>query len=323
MSLYSSLRPLLFGLEPESAHNIGLWAVSHRLVSAERVSDPATVFGVTFPNRVGLAAGFDKNGLALDHWKHLGFGFVEVGTVTRHSQPGNPKPRLFRYPKDRAIINRMGFNNEGADALARRLEVADPGIPIGVNIGKSKVTPVEEAAEDYAYSYRLLAPKADYVVVNVSSPNTPGLRSLQDKEPLDRLFQTLKDVDFTKPLFVKIAPDLTLGQIDDVIEVVQKNKLTGIVTTNTTLSRDGLATDPQQDGGLSGAPLTALADGCLEYVRSQCDPNLVVIGVGGIMTGEDAVRKISLGADLVQVYSGWVFGGPEFVPDVARALAGL
>lgn len=321
MSVYSALKPVLFGLEPEAAHNLGLWAIRNHLVSAELVNDPATVFGVTFPNRVGLAAGFDKNGVALDQWKNLGFGFVEVGTVTRHAQPGNPKPRLFRYPADRAVINRMGFNNAGADALARRLEESEAGIPVGVNLGKSKVTPVEDAAEDYAYSYRLLAPLADYVVVNVSSPNTPGLRTLQDKEPLDHLFQKLKDIDWAKPLFVKIAPDLTLGQIDDVIEVVQKNKLTGIVTTNTTLSREGLSQDPGQDGGLSGAPLTTLADGCLEYVRSQCDPNLVVIGVGGIMCGEDAVRKVTLGANLVQVYSGWVFGGPEFVPDVARALA--
>ena len=322
MGLYDSLiRPALFSLEPETAHNLGLWAISHGLVNQSlSESKPTTHFGVTFPNRLGLAAGFDKNGIAIGQWRKLGFGFVEVGTVTRHAQPGNPKPRLFRLPKDRAVINRMGFNNDGADALARRLEKANPGIPIGVNIGKSKVTPVEDAVYDFAYSFRLLAPMADYMVVNVSSPNTPGLRSLQNKEPLDRLLAELKSIDSQMPLFVKIAPDLTLGQVDDVIEVVQKNKLTGIVATNTTLSREGLTADPHQDGGLSGAPLTLLSDGCLEYIRSQAHASLVLIGVGGIMCAEDANRKIELGADLVQTYTGWIYGGPNFVSEIVTRL---
>ena len=316
MSFYESvLRPVLFSMDAESAHNFGLWAISMGLVSGKKPlkTEPVTVFGVSFPNRIGLAAGFDKNGVALDHWKKLGFGFVEVGTVTRHPQPGNPKPRLFRLPSERGVINRMGFNNEGADALAKRLEAASPGIPIGVNIGKSKVTPVDEATDDYVYSFRLLAPFADYVVVNVSSPNTPGLRTLQDKEPLGKLIAELKNMDWRKPLFVKIAPDLTLGQLDDVIEVVQSHKATGIVATNTTVSRDGLTIDPNIEGGLSGAPLQPLSDGCLEYIRSQSDPALVLIGVGGVMDASDVSRKLALGASLVQTYTGWIYGGPNFV----------
>ncbi len=322
MPFYESvLRPLLFLMEPEKAHNLGLWAVSHGLVSA-KAPDRAlakSVFGVRFPNPVGLAAGFDKNAVALSRWKDLGFGFVEVGTVTRHAQPGNPRPRMFRLPSSRAIINRLGFNNLGADAAARNMEGVAAGIPVGVNIGKSKVTPLEEAHLDYAYSFRALARFADYVVVNVSSPNTPGLRELQERDSLTRILAGLKEIDERKPLFVKIAPDLSLGAIEDVVAVCQELKLTGMVCTNTTVSRSMLTSDSGIEGGLSGAPLTSMADETLRFVR-ELSPDLVLIGVGGVMTPEDAKRKLSVGADLVQVYTGWVYGGPGFVPDVLRTI---
>ncbi len=322
MPFYESvLRPLLFLMEPEKAHNLGLRAVSAGLVKA-RAPDLAlarTVFGVRFPNPVGLAAGFDKNAVAFSRWKSLGFGFVEVGTVTRHAQPGNPRPRMFRLPASRAVINRLGFNNLGADAVAQNMEGVSAGIPVGVNIGKSKVTPLDEAHEDYAYSFRLLRGFADYVVVNVSSPNTPGLRELQERDSLTRILSGLKEIDERKPLFVKIAPDLSLGAIEDVVSVAMDLKLTGIVATNTTVSRETLPTDPGIEGGLSGAPLTSMADETLRFVR-ELSPELVLIGVGGIMTPADAKRKLSLGADLVQVYTGWVYAGPKFVPNILREI---
>lgn len=323
MPLYESLvKPLLFGLPPETAHNLALWAASKGLgrVSLASRDLSKTLFAVRFPNPIGLAAGFDKDAVALDHWKNFGFGFVEVGTVTRHAQPGNPKPRLFRLREERAIINRMGFNNSGADAMARRLERANPGIPVGVNIGKSKVTPLENAHEDYAYSYRLLKGFADYVVVNVSSPNTPGLRDLQDKESLTKILSALKEIDACKPLFVKIAPDLSLGSIEDVVGVATTLGLTGIVATNTTIARDMLPHDPNIQGGLSGAPLTAMADETLRFLNGICGDELVLIGCGGVMSPTDARRKFSLGAELVQVYTGWVYGGPGFVGKIVEAL---
>ncbi len=318
------LRPLLFRLDPEVAHKLGLWAVANGWVKATD-SEPSldagkTLFGVKFAHPVGLAAGFDKDGVALDHWADLGFSFVEVGTVTRHPQPGNLPPRLFRLVNDRALINRMGFNNEGADACAQRLDDSDSTIPVGINIGKSKVTPIEEADQDYAYSFRLLAPRADYVVVNVSSPNTPGLRGLQDKEPLLKILSALKDIDTNTPLFVKVAPDLSEAALADVADVVQTLGLTGIVATNTTLSRPDLSSDPQQEGGLSGAPLTRLSDQVIAFLRRHCDAKTVLIGVGGIMSVDDAARKLELGADLLQVYTGWVYGGPKFVPELVRGL---
>lgn len=301
---------------------MGLWAIAHGLAgrAAGRPGREKTVFGVRFPNPIGLAAGFDKDGVALNGLKHLGFGFVEVGTVTRHAQPGNPKPRLFRLPKDKAVINRMGFNNHGADALARRLENANPGIPVGINIGKSKVTALEEAASDYAYSFRLLAQYGDYVVVNVSSPNTPGLRGLQERAPLVEILSALKDIDSEKPLFVKIAPDLDDHALADVASVVADLGLTGVVATNTTVSREGLSSDPGEQGGLSGLPLRERASDVLRSLRDQCGPETVLIGVGGIMSGEDARSRLAAGADLVQVYTGWVYGGPTFVDSILETL---
>lgn len=321
MGLYEALvRPALFSLEPEKAHNLGLWAISKGFVSGRLgPSEPCTVFGVSFPNPVGLAAGFDKNGEALDHWKKLGFGFIEVGTVTRHAQPGNPKPRLFRLKSDLAIINRMGFNNHGADALASRLERSHPGIPVGVNIGKSKITPIEEAASDYQYSFRRLAHLADYVVVNVSSPNTPGLRGLQDREPLTEIMAGLREIDPDKPLFVKIAPDLDEAGLDDVLSVVENCNLTGIVATNTTLSREGLAQNSSESGGLSGRPLTNRAQQVLTHLRSRSS-DIVLIGVGGITDPVTARDRLAAGANLIQVYTGWVFGGPSFVAEIVEGL---
>jgi dihydroorotate dehydrogenase len=226
---------------------------------------------------------------------------------------------MFRLPASRAIINRLGFNNVGADEVARNMEGVVAGIPVGVNIGKSKVTPLEEAAEDYAYTFQSLRRFADYVVVNVSSPNTPGLRELQQKDALVRIFTKLKDIDARIPLLVKIAPDLSLGAIEDVVSVCLGLGISGIVCTNTTVSRSMLDRDPGIEGGLSGAPLTSMADEALRFVR-ELTSDLVLIGVGGVMTPEDAKRKLALGADLVQVYTGWVYGGPGFVPDILLAI---
>ena len=313
----------LLGMDAETAHNLALSFVARGLAKgfkSEVGNLSRTLFGLKFPNPVGLAAGFDKDAVAIEQWGKLGFGFVEVGTVTRHAQPGNPKPRLFRIKPERALINSLGFNNRGADAMARNLEGKDAGIPVGVNIGKSKVTPLEEAHEDYAYSYSLLKGFADYVVVNVSSPNTPGLRDLQDKDALRKIIETLKEIDQSKPLFVKIAPDLTLGAIEDVVSVAQECHLTGIVCTNTTVSRDVLSHDPRIEGGLSGAPLTPIADETLRFTKEVCGDTLKLIGVGGIMSADDARRKMEQGADLVQVYTGWVYGGPGFVPKLLDGL---
>lgn len=311
-------------MSPERAHNLAMAAISRGWVKAGRVDEPAlgqTLFGVHFPNPIGLAAGFDKNAQAVDRWVDLGFGFTELGTVTKHAQPGNPKPRLFRLPQDKALINRMGFNNEGASAIQPRLQAAKREIPIGINLGKSKVTPVEDAAKDYAASFALLAPHADYVVVNVSSPNTPGLRGLQEKGPLTEILTGLQAIDRSKPLFVKIAPDLTLGEIDDVIEVVHMLRLTGIIATNTTVDRSGLTRDPGEAGGLSGRPLFEPSNLVLEYLAQSCSRDVILVGVGGIFSVEDVLQKIALGAHLVQIYTGWVYGGPTLIPRLVRETA--
>lgn len=324
MSLYLSLlRPLLFQMDPEKAHDLALKAIAKGLIKV-KTSDPAhlkrKVFGVDFPNPIGLGAGFDKNGVALDQWKDLGFGFIEVGTVTRHAQPGNPKPRMFRYPGSKAIINRMGFNNEGADALAARIEKSHPCIPLGINLGKSKITPLEEAAEDYAYSFSRLQDLGDYFVVNVSSPNTPGLRQLQDKDALTKILWRLKEIDGSKPLFVKIAPDLEETQLEEIASLAIDMGLTGLIATNTTLSRQGLPQDPNQEGGLSGSPLTARSQEVLKFIKGLVGDRLVLIGVGGIMNASDAQARLDGGADLVQVYSGWVYGGPAFIEEIKSGL---
>lgn len=280
---------------------------------------PRTVFGVRFPGPVGLAAGMDKDGRALKAWPAFGFGFVEVGTVTWHAQPGNPRPRLFRLPASEAVINRMGFNNGGASALAERLRALGPlAVPLGVSIGKSKVTPVEDAVEDYRSSLRVLEPYADYVAINVSSPNTPGLRGLQDKAALDTLLGAL---DTTVPVLVKIAPDLTEQAIADVLEVCAARGVAGLIATNTTLSRTGLADvdapKAEEAGGLSGRPLTARALEVVTFVAKES--GLPVIGVGGIHSADDALRMLDAGASLVQVYTGFIYRGPALVRAINRS----
>lgn len=281
---------------------------------------PTTVFGVRFPGPVGLAAGMDKDGRALRAWPAFGFGFVEVGTVTWHAQPGNPRPRLYRLPASEAVINRMGFNNGGATALAERLRALGPlRVPLGVSIGKSKVTPVEEAVEDYRSSLRALEPYADYFAVNVSSPNTPGLRGLQDKAALDELLGALTT---PVPLLVKIAPDLTDSAIGELLEVCASHGVAGLIATNTTLSRAGLAaTDVargEEQGGLSGRPLTARALEVVTRVAKETDGKLPIIGVGGIHSPDDAARMLDAGASLVQLYTGFIYRGPGLVRAINR-----
>ncbi len=327
MSLYDSvLRPLAFMIDPEKVHEMVMGMLERGFINAPQFSDPRleqNLFGVKFANPLGLAAGFDKNAKVLNHWHQLGFGYVEVGTVTYHSQPGNPKPRMFRLPQDKALINRLGFNNEGARAMATRLATAKSKVPVGVNLGKSKITELPEAAKDYQESFRLLHNFGDYFVVNVSSPNTPGLRTLQEKGPLLEIIGAIREVDSTKPLFVKIAPDLEISALDDVIQVAHETKLTGLITTNTTIGRSGISHDPGEAGGLSGAPLFQLANHFLSHVYKSCDRNLILIGVGGIMSGADVYEKIRLGAHICQIYTGWIYGGPHMIPAAMQELASL
>jgi dihydroorotate dehydrogenase len=326
----SAVRPVLFRLgggDPERAHEFSLRRLA-RLTPAARavlrrayaVRRPVEVFGVTFLNRVGLAAGMDKDGAALPAWPVLGFGFVEVGTVTARAQPGNPKPRLFRLPESAGVINRMGFNNAGAAALAGRLEALGPlDVPLGISLGKSKGTPLEEAVDDYLTSYTLLRPYADYIAVNVSSPNTPGLRTLQDKEHLAALLGALVG---KTPVLVKIAPDLAEPAIAEVLDVCLAYGAAGIIATNTTLGRDGLAPADQpragEAGGLSGRPLTERARKVVHFVHEETAGRLPIIGVGGILDADDAVRLFDAGASLVQLYTGFVYRGPALVRAVAR-----
>ena len=334
MTLFeSAVRPVLFrvgGGDAEKAHEFTLARLS-RLPAPVRatmraryaVDAPVEAFGVRFPNAVGLAAGMDKNGVALPAWPALGFGFVEVGTVTAHAQPGNDKPRLFRLRDSEAIINRMGFNNAGAAALASRLATLGPiGVPLGVSLGKSKVTPLADAVEDYLTSHRLLHPYADYIAVNVSSPNTPGLRTLQDKSAVADLLRALVG---PKPVLVKIAPDLTEPAIAELLEVCLSHGAAGVIATNTTLGRDGLAAADQpragEAGGLSGRPLTEKARQVVHFVHTETGGRLPIIGVGGVMSGDDASRLLDAGASLLQLYSGFIYRGPALVRAAARAAA--
>jgi dihydroorotate dehydrogenase len=327
------LRPLLFLLDPETAHQltIKLLEWSSRLPAfglfgpaATRPDTGKNVFGVHFPNPVGLAAGLDKNAVALPAWAGIGFGFVEVGTVTFLAQPGNPKPRIFRIPEREALINRLGFNNQGAERVALRLEALKksgrwPKIPIGINLGKSRVTPLEGAAEDYRRSYRILSHLGDYFVLNVSSPNTPGLRLLQQGDAIKELFSMFRSEPNRKPLLVKIAPDLDWPDIGNILAMVEEFGLAGVVATNTTIDHTGVSERARTEGGLSGLPLQQRAMEVLKFIKKRSQ--LPVVSVGGIMRAEDALQRLDAGADLVQLYTGLVYRGPSLVGDILRRMS--
>ncbi len=281
------------------------------------------VFGIHFPNPIGLAAGFDKNGVALPAWEALGFGFIEVGTVTAQGQPGNPVPRIFRISEMEALINRLGFNNEGAERVGARLERLRhssrwPHIPVGINIGKTKVVPLEAATEDYLESFRRLQKIGDYFVLNVSSPNTPGLRRLQEKGAIGGLFEAIQQVNPGKPLLVKIAPDLAREQVDDILALAEEHKLAGIIATNTTTDQQSISEEKRQQGGLSGKPLRTRSLEILRHIRGQS--SLPVISVGGIMSADDARERLDAGAELIQLYTGFVYHGPRLVREIVRSL---
>ena len=284
-----------------------------------------TVFGVRFPSPVGLAAGFDKNALALPAWEALGFGFAEIGTVTAHAQPGNPRPRMFRLPELEAVVNRLGFNNEGADAIAARLGALKqsgrwPSIPVGVNLGKSKVTPLEEATADYVSSFSKLRPFGDYFVLNVSSPNTPGLRKLQDKAALESLLAAVQAAnDARQPLLLKIAPDLEWSAIEEIVGLVEAHRLSGIIATNTTIDHSCVPEARREQGGLSGQPLKKRSLEVLRFLARHT--KLPVVSVGGIGSADDALERFDAGAALVQIYTGLVYEGPGLVRNILRALA--
>ncbi|WP_193047414.1 quinone-dependent dihydroorotate dehydrogenase [Mycolicibacterium baixiangningiae] len=335
MTGYHALRRVLFLISPERIHT---WVFAMlRALTAPRPlrralrarlapSDPvlaSTVFGVRFAGPLGLAAGFDKDGHGLHTWAALGFGFAEVGTVTAHPQPGNPQPRLFRLPADRALLNRMGFNNDGAARLAQRLTRHTPDAPVGVNIGKTKTTPAEQAVDDYAHSARLLGPLATFVVVNVSSPNTPGLRDLQAVESLRPILSAVRAQTST-PVLVKIAPDLSDADVDEIADLAIELGLAGIVATNTTVSRDGLMTPGVADlgpGGISGAPVAARSLEVLRRLYRRAGDRLVLVSVGGIETVDDAWERIISGASLLQGYTGFVYGGGLWAKHIHDGLA--
>jgi len=319
----TSERPLTQWVQAQLQHNYSL-----RSPEMEQ-----TLWGLKFPNPLGLAAGFDKDGVAAGVWGAFGFGFAELGTVTFQAQPGNPRPRLFRLSADKAALNRMGFNNQGAEALATRLgqRLGYPrSVPLGINLGKSKVTPLEDAAADYLGSFRLLKDLGDYFVVNVSSPNTPGLRSLQDASQLSQIVEALQQENQgLKPILVKIAPDLEEEAIRDVLNLAKNYQLSGIIATNTTIRRDMLKTQrieatgkpvTEEAGGISGAPLRQRSTEVIRFIHQQTQGQLPIIGVGGIFTAEDAWEKITAGASLIQVYTGWVYEGPWMA---RRILEGL
>jgi dihydroorotate dehydrogenase len=328
------VRPILFSLDPETAHDLalaGLRAAS-RLQLALRalqrfapVRNPSTVFGVTFPNPIGLGAGFDKNGVALPAWAALGFGFIEIGTVTAQAQSGNPKPRIFRCSEQLALINRLGFNNEGADAIASRLAKLRangrwPAVPIGINIGKSRATPLAHAAQDYLYSFQKLHPFANYIALNISSPNTPGLRSLQDRQFLSPLLRTLQQANahVGKPILIKIAPDLSQPQLAEMITACEQNAIAGIIATNTTINHSSIPPTADEEGGLSGAPLHDKSTALVRAIRARS--TIPVIGCGGIMDAPAAREKFTAGAQLVQVYTGYIYRGPGLLREIANAL---
>jgi dihydroorotate dehydrogenase len=325
------LQPLLFRVDPERAHHLTLWFLRRlaqmpsvrklwlRRRPLEHAALQTQVAGLHFPNPVGLAAGFDKNATAVGAFPTLGFGFVEVGTVTPRPQVGNPPPRLFRLPADQAVINRMGFNNDGAAVVAQRLRTRPRTIPIGINLGKNADTPLEQALNDYRACLELLFDVGDYLVVNVSSPNTPGLRTLQARANLNRLLSGMQTSNHAlarvrqmqpRPLFVKIAPDLEPDELDDIVAAAQTSTLAGIIATNTTIAREGLETPSSEAGGLSGCPLRQRSTEVIRYLYRRGRGRIPIIGVGGIFSAEDAYEKICAGASLVQLYTGLIYQGP-------------
>jgi dihydroorotate dehydrogenase len=339
--MYAIIRKLLFYIDPEKVHHMvmkGLrMACSFSLFrgwikSAFNVRDSRLereLWGIKFPNPVGLAAGFDKDAKYTDELACLGFGCVEIGTVTPRPQPGNPKPRLFRLLADKALINRMGFNNDGATAAAERLKKRKERLVIGGNIGKNKDTANENALSDYEAGFKALYDVVDYFVVNVSSPNTPGLRELQDKAPLTNILNRLqvlnKEMGKPKPILLKIAPDLSNEQLDDIVEIVANTNTQGIVATNTTISREGLKTDAGKvtaigAGGLSGLPVRARATEVIKYIHTKSNGSIPIIAVGGIFTAADAIEKLEAGASLVQVYTGFIYEGPAIAAKICKGI---
>ncbi len=332
-------RPLFFLLEPEKAHHFvtamfklilkipGKRWVIEKLYKVEDKRLERELFGLKFPNPVGLAAGFDKQASFYKEFSSLGFGFIEIGTITPKPQDGNPKPRMFRLPKDQGLINRMGFNNGGLEMARKNLQNRDKNFIIGGNIGKNKLTPNENAIDDYLECFRGLHDLVDYFVVNVSSPNTPGLRELQDKEPLLRILNALK-VENTKiptprPILLKIAPDLTDSQLDDIVEIVAESKIDGIIATNTTISREGLSSSKEllaEAGGLSGLPVRERSTEVIRYLHQKSKGSFPIIGVGGIHSAEDALEKLKAGASLVQVYTGFIYAGPGLMKNINKAI---
>lgn len=340
--MYSLFKPLLFLLSPEKAHSItvrllkivnSIGFIRSILINACGMDDQnleREVMGLSFKNPVGLAAGFDKNGELVEEFESLGFGFIEIGTVTPKPQAGNAKPRLFRLPKDEALINRMGFNNKGVEAMVNRLKKTNrKKIIIGGNIGKNKVTPNEEAITDYEICFTQLFPYVDYFAVNVSSPNTPNLRALQEKEPLKVLLNQLQKINQQqnnpKPILLKVAPDLSDQQLNDIVQIILETKLTGVIATNTTISRSDLVTSKNQidgygPGGLSGKPLTNRSVEVVRFFREQLGSEKVIIGVGGIDSSKTAKQHLDAGADLIQIYSGMVYKGPGLVKQINQSL---
>lgn len=339
--MYKLIKPVFFSMNPEKAHHVvvgGLktvskvWGSKALLKSVYSITDPRlerVVFGLKFKNPVGLAAGFDKNAEYIEDMAKFGFGFIEIGTVTPKPQAGNEKPRMFRLVQDEALINRMGFNNQGADVAAGRLKHLKErnGVIIGGNIGKNKTTPNEKAVDDYIYCYKALYDYVDYFVVNVSSPNTPGLRDLQEKGPLMYILNSLQDLNNkqsqAKPILLKIAPDLTDHQLDDIIEIVQETKIAGVIATNTTISREGLRSDfdlVNEAGGVSGKPLTKRSTEVISYLSERSNASFPIIGVGGIHSEDDALEKLNAGAVLVQVYTGFIYEGPGLIKRICKHL---
>ena len=327
--MYNIAKKILFALDAERVHELGVAAIPllskfmprHLMQADARLS--VNLDGCTFPNPIGLAAGFDKGAVVYQHLHRFGFGFVEVGTLTPRSQDGNPKPRLFRAPAERALLNRMGFNNHGVEGACRHLQRCRSRIPLGINLGKNKDTPLERAAEDYLGAFKALAPFGDYFVVNVSSPNTPNLRALQDKAALDEIFAALNEANqqYHKPIWLKIAPDLADAALEDIVGIVEKRKIYGLIATNTTLDKTSLPAHLQKEaGGVSGRPVREGSDRVLGFMTRRLLGRCRFIGVGGICEVEDVVRKISLGADLVQVYTGWIYHGPAFPGYLCRGL---